>query len=127
MRSQTAIREAESAFGIHELFFSRTDPKGHIRHLAAILRHVGGLSSSLETMRALEVNGRIEAARASDAKDVRSLFVTIGEQIRSARAQIGDLATVRRIAHSRDDGAERQVLTHVRTVSERVRALAVAA
>jgi PAS domain S-box-containing protein len=65
--------------------------------LRALSRHAVDLQRHLDVFRALEVNGRVEAARASDAGDVRELFRTIGEQVGSARNEMREFSGVDRI------------------------------
>jgi hypothetical protein len=78
------------------------------------------LADGLETLRALEVNGRIEAARASDTGAVEALFRTIGEQIRTARAEVADFGAVGRVARDgRLHGAQR-MQARVHELRERV-------
>ena len=65
--------------------------------LKAVTRDVAALQSELDVMRALEINGRVEAASAADAGAVVTLFRTIGEQIATARETIARFAAVTRL------------------------------
>lgn len=86
--------------------------------LADVLRHAAALTADLEQLRALQVNGRIEAARTADSNDVQRLFETIGEQVVAARAEMGGFDAVAAVAGQRDGLAE----TRVRGDLEAVRA-----
>lgn len=70
--------------------------------LRAVTRDVAALQSELDVMRALEINGRVEAASAPDAGAVVTLFRTIGEQIATARETIARFAAVTRLDFRRD-------------------------
>ncbi len=63
------------------------------RRLKGICRNAGRLSGELKLLSRLEVNGRIEAARLSDAGGVLDLFETIGGQVRTAHGELADFAT----------------------------------
>ncbi len=60
------------------------------RHLKGISHHAGSLSGQLKMLSRLEVNGRIEAARLSDAGGVLDLFETIGQQVTTAHGELAD-------------------------------------
>lgn len=52
------------------------------------------LAEELKVMAALEINGRIEAARVANAAETVQLFREIQSQVAAARAQLDDLATI---------------------------------
>jgi aerotaxis receptor len=79
------------------------------RRLTTLLRHVRQLESGLDTIRALEVNGRIEAATVLHQGSLMALFRTIGENVRAARGEIRDFQHVGRIADGRDAASEARV------------------
>jgi aerotaxis receptor len=93
-------------------------------HLSAVMRHVSALTGDLDQLRALEVNGRIEAAKAGESGNVKSLFQTIGEQVGAARVEMTGFDGVAKVVRRRDAGAQALVLEHVGAVRERVAALA---
>jgi hypothetical protein len=66
---------------------------GELDHaLGSLIGYVGTVSGHLDAMRALEVNGRIEAARAQRAEGVVAMFAEIGGQIESSRAELAEFA-----------------------------------
>ena len=93
-------------------------------HLGDVLRHAAALGADLEQLRALQVNGRIEAARTTASGDVQRLFETIGEQVMAARAEMGGFDAVAAVAGTRDGRAEAQVRHDLDAVREHVLALA---
>lgn len=62
------------------------------RHLGGVAAGVGRIRGDLNVMRALEINGRIEAARATDAAEIVQLFHEIRDQITAARTELADFA-----------------------------------
>jgi aerotaxis receptor len=95
--------------------------------LGVLMGHVGYMERNLNTMRALEVNGRIEAVRTSTGGSVETLFRTIAEQVGLARAEMAEFAGVGKLDERRDRGAELQLAGDVAAVSRHVAALSVAA
>jgi methyl-accepting chemotaxis protein len=106
-RTAAAIRETAfriaAATLLTELMLARRDPlvaealatsaeraTTGMRELDATLDELAdaarGVEHHLAAIRALEVNGRIEAARANDTEHVRMLFEEIGNQVRDAIA-----------------------------------------
>ncbi len=61
-------------------------------HLSGVANTVSQLRRDLKTIRALEVNGRIEAAHAPDAAAVVLLFGEISEQITIAQTELTEFA-----------------------------------
>ncbi|MDA0181210.1 PAS domain-containing protein [Solirubrobacter phytolaccae] len=76
-----------------------------------VLDRLAGVSKSVErhlsVIRALEVNGRIEAARAADTEQVRVLFEEIAKQVETADTQLHDF-TALATREDRDDGGVRR-------------------
>lgn len=72
-----------------------------------VLDRLAGVSRTVErhlsVIHALEVNGRIEAARASDTEQVRVLFEEIGKQVEAAGAELQDFSGLSE-RDNRDDG-----------------------
>jgi PAS domain S-box-containing protein len=92
-----------------------------------VLDRLAGVSQSVErhlsVIRALEVNGRIEAARASDTEQVRVLFEEIGRQVAAAGDELHDFSALAE-REGRDDGrAARASRAHVAAVRDAVAAL----
>ena len=81
--------------------------------LVAVSSHAGHVRRHLNVFRALEVNGRVEAARAADAADVRELFRSIGDQVGEARSQIESFGGVDALQSS---GTVEQARRHVAAV-----------
>jgi hypothetical protein len=94
--------------------------------LGAVLRHAGALTADLDQLRALQINGRIEAARGAHAGDVQRLFETIGQQVTAAREEMGGFDAVAEVAGRRDGRAEAQVRHDLDAARERVLSLSVA-
>jgi aerotaxis receptor len=93
-----------------------------------VLDRLAGVSQSVErhlsVIRALEVNGRIEAARATDTEQVRVLFEEIGKQVLAAGVELQDFSALGE-REDRDDGrAARDSRTQVVAVRRAVAALA---
>ena len=96
-------------------------------HEGAVLDRLAGVSQSVErhlsVIRALEVNGRIEAARAADTEQVRVLFEEIGKQVIAAGVELQDFSALSE-RQDRDDGrAARASRAQVGAVREAVAAL----
>lgn len=107
--------------GVARLFESL----GRLRErVDGIARHGARLRDALGLITRLEVNGRIEAARLSNAGAVLDLFTTVGQQVTAARAEMADFATVDRRAQEREAAGERQVLERLRELEQRVAAIA---
>ncbi|MFN8526913.1 MAG: PAS domain-containing protein [Chloroflexota bacterium] len=68
----------------------------------AVTRHVGTLKQTLGFMRALELNGRIEASRAAGAQDVVTLFHTIAERLAAANTQLDELVQASRFSFGKE-------------------------
>ena len=64
------------------------------QHLGRVGRSVGRLADDIKVMRALEVNGRIEAARIAGADAIVFLFNDIRAQIKTARQELETFADV---------------------------------
>ena len=95
-----------------------------------VLDRLAGVSQTVErhlsVIRALEVNGRIEAARATDTEQVRVLFEEIGKQVEAAGVELQDFSALS-ARDDRDDGrAARESRVHVAAVRDAVAALVVA-
>lgn len=92
-----------------------------------VLDRLAGVSRTVErhlsVIRALEVNGRIEAARAADTEQVRVLFEEIGKQVEAAGTELQDFSALGE-REDRDDGrAARESAGHVAAVQSAVAAL----
>lgn len=61
------------------------------RRMRSLHGNVQGLRRELETMRALGLNGRIEAARIEDAGQFTTLFATVGTLVAAASARLDEL------------------------------------
>jgi aerotaxis receptor len=94
--------------------------------LGVLMGHVGAMERNLNIMRALEVNGRIEAVRAAQGDPVEALFRTIAEQVALARQEMSEFAEVGRLAEQRDTTGERALAHEVDLVGRHVAALAAA-
>jgi aerotaxis receptor len=94
--------------------------------LGVLMGHVGAMERNLNIMRALEVNGRIEAVRAAQGDSVEALFRTIAEQVALARQEMSEFAEVGRLAEQRDTTGERALAHEVDLVGRHVAALAAA-
>jgi aerotaxis receptor len=94
------------ADGTEQLLGSLATLDGCLRD---VLRHAASLGTDLDQLRALQVNGRIEAARTAASGDVQRLFETIGEQVTAARGEMGGFDAVAAVAGGRDGRAEAQV------------------
>jgi hypothetical protein len=92
--------------------------------LEELMRQVAAMDRTFNIMRALEVNGRIEAARTSAGESVESLFRTIAERVGAARNEMAGFAGVRQLTEGRDEDAERRLVQDVTAVGRQVAALA---
>jgi hypothetical protein len=72
--------------------------------LDRLARVAGAVDEHLKALRFLELQGRIEAARADDTGHVRTLFAEIGVHVRSAGAELRDLIALG-TRRDRDDGS----------------------
>jgi len=93
----------------------------------ALMGHVGVMERNLNVMRALEVNGRIEAVRAATGESVEALFRTIAEQVGLARVEMAEFAGVGQLEARRNRAAETRLSDDVKSVSRHVAALRAAA
>ncbi|MBI3966368.1 MAG: PAS domain S-box protein [Chloroflexi bacterium] len=105
------------ADGIDGLVASLT---GFESRTEALGRHVVDLKADLGVLRALEVNGRIEAARASLAEAVVALFTSIGEQIAAARRELDDLSHVGLLSLGEDATEAKRIRNHVEEILDHV-------
>ncbi len=120
--SLAALAEGMAA-GLDQLVTALT---GLDRAMAGLSQHAGRLQADLNIMRALEVNGRIEAARAQASEAVAGLFVTIGEQVRRARQEMVALSAMRTASFAADASAATQVRARVTDIQRRLATLAAA-
>ncbi|MFN8635353.1 MAG: PAS domain-containing protein [Chloroflexota bacterium] len=93
------------------------------RRLRSLVAHVGELKGAMNTMRALELNGRIEAARVDGAEAVVGLFRTIAGSIVQARGQLEELFRASSFSFAREVGDAQRSQQHVATVRELVATL----
>lgn len=94
------------------------------QRMEQLMRHVEAMESTFNVMRALEVNGRIEAARTAAGESVESLFRTIAERVEAARLEMAGFAGVAQLTERRDRHAERQLARDVSEVGRQVAELA---
>ncbi len=67
------------------------------------LAHVSqAVEEHLKTIRFLELQGRIEAARADDTRHVRTLFEEIGQQVRAAGKELQEVSKLRAVGGADD-------------------------
>jgi aerotaxis receptor len=97
-------------------------PELHTR-LRVLARQVAALRTSLDVVRALEFNGRLEAARAHADDSVHALFETIGNSLRDADSEIREFDTIDRLAAVDHHGRRRQARAGVADVIAAVAAL----
>lgn len=71
-------------------------------------------------MRMLELNGRIEAAHASESTAVVALFRTIAEQIDTARHEMDELARLSRFSVGAEAAMAQVSRRHVDTIRTQV-------
>ena len=93
--------------------------------LKTVARHATGLGRELKIIHALEVNGRVESARATDTEHVKTLFVQIGRQVGEAREEVEQFARIAERRH--DEAIVRALRQHVAAVHEAVAGLSDAA
>ena len=67
----------------------------------------GAVEEHLKMIRFLELQGRIEAARANDTEHVRLLFEEIGAQVRAAGAELTEITALGARRNREDVGAAR--------------------
>ncbi len=89
------------------------------RYLKGITHHAGRLRSELNLLSRLEVNGRIEAARLTDAGSVLDLFETIGRQVTTAHEQLADFKTDSARA-AEEDALNERMLDRLTLLEERL-------
>lgn len=93
--------------------------------LTLLVRNVEALERVLKTLWALEVSGRVEAARVDGAESFRLLFDTIRDQVQQAVVEVGALGKVteevRRVLDETDRVA---LLDHVRRIAAGAESLA---
>ncbi len=77
--------------------------------LRGVSARAGDLERELSRLRALEVNGRVESARTADSASVQQLFVSIGEQVAAAQAELSGFDAVQAVTSQRDAVAETRV------------------
>ena len=70
--------------------------------MVTVAQHVEGLKGGLNIMRALELQGRVEAARLTDAAAVVSLFDTMAEQVDSAYREMDELLRINTFSFDED-------------------------
>lgn len=107
--------------GFSRLLEARSALDARVRLL---VRNVERVEGDLGVLRALEVNGRVEAARLGDTASVQALFHTIAEQVGAARSDMAGFAEVGRLTEERDLRAERAAQAEVDALGRRARALA---
>lgn len=110
--------------GFERLLEARSALDARVR---VLVRNVSRVEGDLGVLRALEVNGRVEAARLGDTASVQALFHTIAEQVGAARRDMAGFAEVGRLSEERDIKAERAVQSAVGALGQRARQLARAA
>lgn len=88
----------------------------------ALVQHSAELDRGLQVVRALEVNGRIEAARAADTDQVRTLFTEIGQRVEAAREEVAGFGEVRSVLQ-RDATVEARAAQYEAALQAVVRAL----
>jgi aerotaxis receptor len=98
-----------------------------IEAVDAGLDRLAGVSRAVErhlaVIRALEVNGRIEAARATDTEQVRVLFEEIGRQVQAAGDELQDFSALSERTDRDDGSAARESRERVASVRAAVAAL----
>jgi aerotaxis receptor len=113
VRHDLATLLASLEEGADRLFSSLAALDERLKRIAA---DTTALRGALGVMRALEVNGRIEAARASGGDAVLTLFRAVGEQVGAAQGELGDLVL------DRSDTATRHAHARIRAELETMRA-----
>jgi aerotaxis receptor len=94
------------------------------RRVRLLDQHVVSLRGDIGVMRMLELNGRIEAAHASESAAVVSLFRTIAEQIGTARHEMDDLARLSRFSVAAEATLAQRSRHHVGVIREQVQVAA---
>ncbi|HYF28048.1 MAG TPA: PAS domain-containing protein [Baekduia sp.] len=107
--------------GFARLLQARTALDERVGTLSGNVRRVEG---DLGVLRALEINGRVEAARLGDTASVEALFHTIAEQVGAARRDMAGFAEVSTLAAERDARAERRAQEQVRALARHAQAVA---
>jgi aerotaxis receptor len=92
----------------------------------ALADHATQLKADLKVMRALELNGRIEAARVTHSEALVALFHTIAERVQTARRELDDLTANRGVSFAREAAAARASRGHVATMEAHAAALGAA-
>lgn len=72
------------------------------QHIRSVRRHVQHLRQDLSLMRALEVNGRIEAVHVPSTTGILNVFNSIGEQIGTARTEVDELLGIAEVSFTAD-------------------------
>lgn len=91
--------------------------------LARLSAAAARVDRELAVVHALEVNGRIEAARAPDTDHVRTLFTEMGDRITAARAEVATFVHLDRTL-TIDPTIGPRTTEHLHAVHDAVRALA---
>jgi aerotaxis receptor len=95
--------------------------------LRAVTASAAELDRELKRLRALEVNGRVEAARTADSEQVHQLFVSIGEQVAAAQAELAGFDAIGVVTSQRDARGEARVRADVHALRRHVAAALTAA
>lgn len=99
--------ELRDMTGLSECILSNVDRlasalDGLERHIGSVRKHVQYLRRDLNMMRALEVNGRIEAVHVPNIGGLLAFFDSIGGQIRTAREEVDGLIGVADVSFTAD-------------------------
>jgi aerotaxis receptor len=84
---------------------------------------VDEVEAQLRMVRALEMNGRVEAASVPSGGTIRGVFDAIGQQVEAARAQVVEFRDLGRLSAG-GTSADREVLDRMQHAAARVAALA---
>ncbi|MGE3912109.1 MAG: PAS domain S-box protein [Chloroflexota bacterium] len=84
--------------------------------LRTLGKHVTAVQSAIRSMRALELNGRIEAAHVAEAGAVVALFRSIAERITRATTELDGLMRVGRFSLSSEIDKAHQSQEHVTSI-----------
>ena len=90
--------------------------------LRGVIASAAILMRGLDALRALEFNGRVEAARVADSATYDELLAAIGQQVRTARSEIAGFADAAAMTCERDGAAELLAHGNVAAVREHVAA-----
>lgn len=90
--------------------------------LRGVIASAAILMRGLDALRALEFNGRVEAARVADSATYDELLAAIGQQVRTARSEIAGFADAAAMTSERDGAAELLAHGNVAAVREHVAA-----